>query len=258
MDNKELIEFNFNGNGVRTITDEQTGEPWFVGRDVAFALGYISTENAISRHCKASKTCPIETGGQVRDVKIIPERDVYRLIIKSKLPASEKFEEWVVGEVLPSIRKHGAYMTPDVLTQATSDPDFMIGLLQNLKDTQVKLKEAVETKAQISDAKTATAMQTASVLKRENNKLKDKYEDPDYTAVRAHGKFFKEYFGKNIPWGGIGLDMKNLSDTMGFDIKYMAHAEFRKINLYHKEVFRKYKAKVECEDLRVAVLKHLI
>jgi len=104
----EIIPFQFENQSVRVIRDEH-GEPWFIARDVAVLLGYSNTSKAVNDHCKAVKTCPNEMGGQVRHVQIIPERDVYRLIMRSKLPAAEKFEEWVVGEVLPSIRKTGQY-----------------------------------------------------------------------------------------------------------------------------------------------------
>jgi len=100
-----IIPFEFNGAKVRVINKE--GEPWFVAKDVAELLGYAKPENAISRHCKAGITTPKQGGGLVT---IIPERDLYRLIMRSKLPAAEQFEEWVVGTVLPSIRKHGGYI----------------------------------------------------------------------------------------------------------------------------------------------------
>lgn len=104
-----LISKAFEGHNIRIVTDEQ-GEPWFVAADVASALGYTDTDQAIRRHCKAAKTCPVETTGQVRHLSTIPERDVYRLIMRSKLESAERFEEWVVGEVLPSIRKNGGYI----------------------------------------------------------------------------------------------------------------------------------------------------
>jgi len=99
--------FEFHGASVRTLMID--GEPWFVAKDVAEVLGYAKPDQAISSHCKAPETCPLESGGQVRHMKIIPERDVYRLVIRSKLPAAERFEEWVVSEVLPQIRKTGSY-----------------------------------------------------------------------------------------------------------------------------------------------------
>lgn len=100
-----VIPFGFDDNLVRVVPGED-GEPWFVARDVAKALGYVKTENAISTHCKAATTTPKQGGGFMN---IIPERDVYRLIMRSNLPAAERFEEWVVGEVLPSIRKRGSF-----------------------------------------------------------------------------------------------------------------------------------------------------
>jgi len=100
--------FSFHGLLVRVI-DDGTGEPWFIAKDVAEALGYANTSKAINAHCKAVNTCHTEMGGQVRTVQIIPERDLYRLVMKSKLPAAEQFEEWVVGLVLPSIRRVGHF-----------------------------------------------------------------------------------------------------------------------------------------------------
>ncbi|BBP60384.1 Bro-N domain-containing protein [Pseudomonas sp. St316] len=103
-----VTPFDFHGFPVRVI-DDGRGEPWFIAKDIAEALGYANTSKAINAHCKAVNTCHTEMGGQVRAVQIIPERDMYRLVMKSKLPAAEQFEEWVVGQVLPTIRKTGAY-----------------------------------------------------------------------------------------------------------------------------------------------------
>lgn len=105
------VKFDFNGADVRVITDDN-GEAWFIARDVAELLDYVDTDQAIRTHCKGAQTYPVEITGQVRHVKVIPERDVYRLVMRSRLPAAEAFEEWVVGEVLPSIRKNGSYQRP--------------------------------------------------------------------------------------------------------------------------------------------------
>ena len=89
-------------------------EPYFVGKDVAEMLGYTNTNKALSDHCKGVTKCyiPHPQGNSTLEVNIIPERDVYRLIMRSKLPSAERFEEWVVGEVLPAIRKTGSYSQP--------------------------------------------------------------------------------------------------------------------------------------------------
>lgn len=103
--------FKFGTATVRIVSDG-SGELWFVARDVAEILGYIRPENAIPIHCKSHKKINLgysSNQGGTPLVTVIPERDVYRLIMRSKLPAAERFEEWVVGEVLPSIRKTGSY-----------------------------------------------------------------------------------------------------------------------------------------------------
>jgi len=102
-----IIPFQFESNNVRVI--EQDGEPWFVARDVAEALGYAKPQNAISRHCSYALKRGIASNFGVKETLIIPEGDVYRLIIKSKLPQAQRFERWVMDEVLPSIRKKGSY-----------------------------------------------------------------------------------------------------------------------------------------------------
>lgn len=108
-----LIHFNFKGNTLNAML--VNNEPYFIAKDVASILGYVKTENAIARHCKASVTTPKQGGGFIT---LIPERDVYRLVIRSKLPEAEQFEEWVVSDVLPSIRKTGGYSIVNTL------PDF--------------------------------------------------------------------------------------------------------------------------------------
>ncbi|MCO7225919.1 BRO family protein [Pleionea sp. CnH1-48] len=107
----QLIPFEFDDHNIRVI--EQDGEPWFVAKDVASTLGYSNLSRDIARHCKSLKilksTETVLLDIPPRGLQIIPERDVYRLIMRSKLPSAEKFENWVVSEVLPSIRKTGAY-----------------------------------------------------------------------------------------------------------------------------------------------------
>jgi prophage antirepressor-like protein len=110
MDNA-LSVFNFNGMQVRTV--EQNGTPWFVANDVAEILGYSRPRDAVKSHCKCTKLLkgvdsPLLTDSNY-GITIIPESDVYRLIMRSKLPSAERFEEWVTSEVLPSIRKTGSY-----------------------------------------------------------------------------------------------------------------------------------------------------
>ena len=120
----------------------------FVASDVAKALGYSRPADAITAHCKGSVKHRLPTNGGMQELKIIPEGDVYRLIAHSKLPAAEKFESWVFDEVLPSIRKHGAYMTEDTIKKAMTEPDFIIKLATELKKEREQNKQLTETCSQ--------------------------------------------------------------------------------------------------------------
>lgn len=150
----ELEIFNFKGKEVRTVLKD--GEVWFVAKDIASILGYVDTNSAISRHCKGTvKHTVIENSGfgaRNIQVNIILERDIYRLIMSSKLPSAEQFEEWVVSEVLPSIRKNGIYATDNTIECMLNNPDFAIKLLTTLKEERIQ-KQIVEEKLLIAEVK---------------------------------------------------------------------------------------------------------
>lgn len=103
----------FEGNEIRIVEDN--GMALFVASDVAKTLGYKEPHKAVSRHCKGGMKRPVLTSGGTQEMLVIREPDVYRLVTNSKLPAAEAFENWVMEEVLPSIRKDGGYIaaTPD-------------------------------------------------------------------------------------------------------------------------------------------------
>ena len=97
---------------------EIDGKPYFVANDVATALGYSRPADAITQHCKGSVKHRVPTNGGEQEMKIIPEGDIYRLIIRSSLPSAEKFERWVFDEVIPNIRKTGGYNLPQTYPEA--------------------------------------------------------------------------------------------------------------------------------------------
>lgn len=126
---------------------ELNGAPWFVGKDVAEALGYgagKSLANAVSKHVDEEDKGVTEmmTPGGVQKVIIINESGLYSLVLSSKLPSAKKFKHWVTSEVLPTIRRHGAYMTEEALEKAITSPDFLIKLATNLKEEKEKRLEA--------------------------------------------------------------------------------------------------------------------
>ncbi|MBF0304198.1 MAG: Bro-N domain-containing protein [Alphaproteobacteria bacterium] len=136
-----VIPFQFEGARLRVV--EIDGETWFVAKDVATILGYENTRKAVSDHCKCAR--PVR-GVTVRSPRsneplppdldpqttIIPERDLYRLIMRSRLPAAERFENWVVGEVLPAIRKTGRYQVPVEADANASEEDDPLGAQEEL------------------------------------------------------------------------------------------------------------------------------
>lgn len=135
MKNKLEIFKNEEFGQIRTL--EVDRKPYFVASDIAKALGYKRPNDAISAHCRYTVKHSIphpQSKTKTMDVNIIPEGDLYRLIVNSELPTAEKFESWVFDEVLPSIRKHGAYMTNDVIERTLTDPDYLIQLATALKE----------------------------------------------------------------------------------------------------------------------------
>ena len=143
----ELQIFSNHGFGdIRTIEEE--GKVLFCGSDVARALGYNEPHKAVARHCKGGMKRPTPTNGGIQQMLFIPEGDIYRLAAKSELPEADEFERWIFDEVLPSIRKHGAYMTEETLQEAILNPDYLLKIVTALKDETDRRKalEAANTR----------------------------------------------------------------------------------------------------------------
>lgn len=136
-------EFIFNDQQVRTVVRD--GEPWFVGKDVADILGYKNQRDALAKHVddEDKNSVAIRDGIQGNPNKVvINESGLYSLIVASKLPTAKVFKRWVTSEVLPTIRKHGAYMDTDIIEKSLADPDFLIQLATTLKEEKQRRMEA--------------------------------------------------------------------------------------------------------------------
>lgn len=140
-------------NNLQIFNNEQFGrmrvivaddKPMFLANDVAQALGYKIPKDAISSHCKGGVILPTPTEGGVQRVKYIPESDVYRLVMRSKLPQAEQFQDWVCEEVLPAIRKHGAYLTEQKVEEVLTDPDTIIKIATQLKEERAARQRLAE------------------------------------------------------------------------------------------------------------------
>ncbi len=190
---------------LRTI--EEDGKVLFCGFDVAKALGYAVPRKALFDHCKGVLKRNALTNGGEQEMSFIPEGDVYRLIAHSKLPKAQEFESWVFDEVLPTIRKNGAYMTDDTLEKALTSPDFLIQLATQLKEEKEARRAleaenaAMHPKALFADAVTASHTsiligELAKILKQNGidigqNKL--------FERLRQDGYLMKTGSSKNMP-----------------------------------------------------------
>lgn len=154
--NNEIQRFDFKGESLRALTN-MAGEPWFVAKDACDILG-IDTNHL--REALDDDEITNLRNSEVwnqpgRAPLIISEPGLYKLIMRSRKPEAKEFQRWVTHEVLPSIRKHGAYMTQQTLDKALTSPDFLIQLATKLKEEQEKVKE-LEPKARFADAVAAS------------------------------------------------------------------------------------------------------
>lgn len=133
----DLQVFKYQDSEVRTI--EMNGEPWFVLKDVCKVLSIGNVSDVFKRLDADEKGVgQIDTLGGSQTMNIINESGLYNAILRSDKPEAKPFRKWVTSEVLPTIRKHGAYMTPETLQEAILNPDMMIQLCQQLKAEQDK------------------------------------------------------------------------------------------------------------------------
>lgn len=151
----------------KITTIEKDGEPWFIGKEVAGALGYADSKKAIKRHCKYAELLKGDAACSFTKspfgIKIIPEKDLYRLIMKSELPSAERFQDWMMDEVLPAIRKTGGYIvdrfedTPaEIMARAIKVADVtMKRRAERIKVLEIQNKE-MKPKALFADAVTSS------------------------------------------------------------------------------------------------------
>lgn len=155
----EIQEFYFNGDAVRTLLRDN--EPYFVGKDVAEILGYSNPRDALSKHVDSDDkgVAKCDTLGGTQKLTVINESGLYSLILGSKLPTAKKFKHWVTSEVLPTIRKHGAYMTDAKAAAIVTDKGSLADLLQQAAE-QLKRKdiqiEQMKPKALFADSVAAS------------------------------------------------------------------------------------------------------
>lgn len=209
----KVTNWTFGETEVRTI--ERDGEPWWVLSDVCKVLELNSPHKVADRLEEDEKGRNlIPTLGGEQEMTIISESGLYSVILRSDKPQAKTFRKWVTGEVLPTIRKHGAYMTPDVLEQTIQNPDFMIGLVTELKAEQERRK-AAELTASVQSQQIAELQPKASYYDVVLN-CKD---------LMSIGKIAKD-FGKSAVWLNKWLHEKGVQYKQGdIWLLYQKYAE---------------------------------
>lgn len=183
------------------------GEPLLVGKDVALALGYTNPQKAIRDHVDDEDKTVNETFSvNGTPIVLINESGLYSLVLSSKLPGAKKFKRWVTSEVLPSIRKHGAYMTSDTIDKMINSPEFGIKLLTALRDEQDKRK-ALET---------------------ELDRSKEWYSIK--RVAHLNGVSYKVF-----DWRKLKLE----SQRQGYGVKKIFDANYGEVNTYHVNVWER-------------------
>ena len=190
---------------VRIIKD---GERFlFAARDVAKALGYKRPADAVKQHCKGVGVLPTPSAGGVQETKFITEGDVYRLIIRSKLPSAQRFETWVFDEVLPSIRRFGGYMTGTLVQQVLDHPEMIYTFAKQMMEEHAR-NERLE-KA-LSEAKPKAAYYDAFVNPEDCTNVRTTAKQilvPERRFVRfllGNGYLYRAPSGKLMPYAVQG------------------------------------------------------
>lgn len=186
---------------VRAVTIDN--EPWFVGKDVADALGYSDTNKAVAMHVddedKKLNDKTSSSFGQ-RGTTLINESGLYGLILSSKLPTAKKFKHWVTSEVLPDIRKHGLYAKQSVIDMMINDPDSCIALLTKYKQEK---QEKERLQAELDYSK-------------------------EWYSIKRVAKL-NDISWKSISW----RKLKRASADIGIGVKKIFDANYGEVNTYH-------------------------
>lgn len=212
MQNNQLIKnFDFNGFGVRVITNEQD-QVFFVAKDVCDVLGYQkSTTSVVDAHCKiegCTKMVLPSNGGNQEQI-LINEGNLYRLVLKSKKKEAEKFESWVCDEVLPTIRKTGRYET-----KALTPAEQLLANAQLLVDIERKQSE-FDSRLLLIEAKTATR--------------------PEYFTIMGFAILKGAKVGLSLA-GQLGKRAKELCVKRGYFVDKVNDPRFGYVGSYPKEV----------------------
>lgn len=196
--------FNYNDKEIRTV--KKDGDLWWVLKDVCEVLE-LSNPTMIAGRLDEDEVTKFDLGGLSGVSNIINESGLYNVILRSDKPEAKKFKRWVTHEVLPSIRKHGAYMNEQTLEQALTSPDFLIRLAQELKsekEARQRLeKQAAEDAPKVLFAKMVETAETSILIGDLAKFLKQNGintgQNRLFEWMRGHGYLVKNGASRNMP-----------------------------------------------------------
>ena len=227
----------------------QGGDPWFVASDVAKALGYANPQEATREHCrKVNKiTQPSESLPSVKCpptfINIIPESDVYRLVMRSNLPRAVEFQDWICEEVIPSIRKTGGYLIakPDDTPEAILARAVLVAQ-DTIRRIEAERDEAIRTKAEIGSRREATAMATASAAVRKAAALENELgRGRDYKSVKGIPWFLDLFADTPAAYSVAGRKLSDMSRRMDYEIREIEDSHFGSVKAYHVDVIEAFR-----------------
>lgn len=211
---QDIQLFKFENQKVRTMTTD--GEPCFVGKDVAQILGYTNYRDALKRHVDDDDkgVVKLDTLGGSQNITVINESGLYSLIMSSKLPSAKRFKHWVTSDVLPAIRRHGAYLSDEKIEEVLTNPDTIIKLATQLKE---------EREARL------IAEQQVNELKPKATYYDRILSNPSLVTVTVIAK----------DYGMSGSEMNKKLHELGVQIKqgniWLLYAKYQKLGWTHSE-----------------------
>ena len=236
---------------------EYNGEPWFVARDVARALGYVDTTQAVRTHCeKANDFRGVEMTPTATPIKIIPEEDVYALIFGSHLESAKKFRRWLCDEVLPSLRKTGSYSLamPQTYAEALRALAAEVELREAVEAQKALAEEqrdeAIRTKAEIGSRREATSMATASAAVRQRDALADKLgEGKHWKSVKAIWWLESVFAPSRGMYSVVGKKLTQLGERMGKPSREIEDAHYGTVKAHHVDVIASFREMLRRDPL---------
>lgn len=244
----EMQVFNFESDKVRVVVRE--GEPWFVAKDVCKVLKLDNPRSTIALLDDDEKGVHnMDTLGGNQSMTVVTESGLYSLILRSRKPEAKRFKKWITSEVLPSIRKHGAYLSPSKIEEVLSDPDTIIRLATTLKQekeqraiAEAERDKAIKEKAWISKKREATAMgKLGSAMKKIYDLENRLGEGRAWKSVRAIDWLLNYFWDTVGSWMAIGHALTKLSREMGYAVMRVDDPLYNKVNAYHVDVIREFK-----------------